>query len=653
MADYLLPFTAEQIEERLQRAGEAVLYTSQTLTEKQQKQIFKNTGIDNHITEELAKFGQVKFEFIEQDQAWLEDNGDISKLYVIDGSIYAYMMKYVPAKPLFTNKIEGAEVVQGHRYSLSGGAFKEQSGCDAVVFSIPQNGAITIRLRECSRNLSYPQVYGGTSKTSFNKSYIDNAQGWYKDGNGDQYCTFENTAGSSYVCVMMETINTSEALITVNEDFAWTEAGTKLTWADTGRDIVPSECEEEISEIEKKLQEQENQIIDLGKKVENVNADATLEDAYKRIKNWNYPIYEESEVFLLEENIPAMGATEPMTTDGIYAKYDALMEAHSHYITRENCGMGSDGTTPIYAYHFKEPAPRSPYQGMWRERKPVILVCTGVHQEWAGIYSMYYAMEEIITNPKLLDLRRNIHFIIYPMLNPTAAFDEQYKMRNPDGIQVHHNFEVGHGENGAVQGDRYYGGETPLSIPETQYFDATMKKYKDDLACVLSCHNNVVDEKYGTSFIWCSCATYFMTNLGNRLADKMSAAWYQKHGTALIEGIRHANDYALEQAATGSHPFFKPDFTTRQEDWDYRIGWAGLSGSGGTEYRHAMKYGVHGINVEVCPRCVLDKNYKAEYTSNVMTMGAETYINFFRIYMAYYDPKNKKDYAPSLPWEGN
>jgi hypothetical protein len=76
-----------------------------------------------------------------------------------------------------------------------------------------------------------------------------------------------------------------------------------------------------------------------------------------------------------------------------------------------------------------------------------------------------------------------------------------------------------------------------------------------------------------------------------------------------------------------------------------------MSGSGGTEYKQALKYGVHGINVEVCDRCmILDKDFNAKRTANVMTMGAETYINFFRMFMAVYDLKAKKDYAPNLPW---
>ena len=78
---------------------------------------------------------------------------------------------------------------------------------------------------------------------------------------------------------------------------------------------------------------------------------------------------------------------------------------------------------------------------------------------------------------------------------------------------------------------------------------------------------------------------------------------------------------------------------------------ASISGSGGTEYKQALKYGIHGLNVETCDRClILDKDFSKTRTANVMTLGTETYINFFRTYMAVYDPKNKKDYAPNLPW---
>jgi hypothetical protein len=176
-----------------------------------------------------------------------------------------------------------------------------------------------------------------------------------------------------------------------------------------------------------------------------------------------------------------------------------------------------------------------------------------------------------------------------------------------------------------------------------------MQQYKDNLAIVVSCHNNDVDTRRGTDVVWCSCATHYMCNLGFRFADKMSAAWREKYGTAFDEGLAWANEYALTKAASGSS-IFNATYIQERPEWDYRVGMASLSGSGGTEYKQALKYGVHGINVEACDRClILDRDFSKTRTENVVTMGTETYINFFRTFMAVYDPKNKKDYAPNLP----
>ena len=116
------------------------------------------------------------------------------------------------------------------------------------------------------------------------------------------------------------------------------------------------------------------------------------------------------------------------------------------------------------------------------------------------------------------------------------------------------------------------------------------------------------------------------------------------------EGVAWANAYALQKAEEGSS-IFDAAYVKTQPSWDYRVGMAGISGSGRTEYKQALKYGIHGLNVETCDRClILDKDFSKTRTANVMTLGTETYINFFRTYMAVYDPKNKKDYTPNLPW---
>ena len=384
-----------------------------------------------------------------------------------------------------------------------------------------------------------------------------------------------------------------------------------------------------------------------------VTADDTEQAAINRIKKWTYPIFEDAPIFLLDTPKSALSQSD-YTTEAVYAKYDALMGAHSDYITREDCGLASDNSTHIYVYHFKESEPHYASSD-WSETKPVLLICSGIHPtEMTGIYSLYNAMEEITTNSKLLDLRRNLHFVIMPIINPTGLSDATYGVRNPDGIQAHYNFEVDFrypGTSGYVpNGNRNYGGETPLSIPETQYFDNLMQTYKDTIACVISCHNNDVDTIRGTGVIWCSCASNFACNLGFRFVDKMSAAWREKYGATFDEGVSWANAYALQKAAEGSS-LFDSSYVKTQPSWDYRVGMASISSSGGTEYKQALKYGIHGLNVETCDRClILDKDFSKTRTANVMTLGTETYINFFRTYMAVYDPKNKKDYAPNLPW---
>ena len=421
-------------------------------------------------------------------------------------------------------------------------------------------------------------------------------------------------------------------------------------WSNTGHAFVPNENYDNlIADMKNITDEHSKDIVYLKAVVNSEDSTSGLSDSQKiaRIKNWDMPIYENAPVFLLEQNKAGISQAE-LTNEKVYERYDTLMNSHSHYITRENCGMASDGTTPIYIYHFREPEPH--IEGRkGSEKKPVILICSGVHPtERAGEYSMYYAMEEITTNPELADLKRNVHFIIMPIINPTGVTDSTWGVRNPDGIQVHYNFEVDFKyptDSGYVTlGNRNHGGETPLSIPETQYFDKIMRDYQKDLAIVMSCHNNDVDTIRGTDFIWCSCATNFTTNIGYRLADKMSLAWRQKHGSAFDEGVIWANQYALQKASEGSS-LFNPTYVKERPKWDWRVGQAGLSGSGGTEYKQALKYGVQGINVEVCARnMVMDKSFNMTWSSNVMTWGCETYVNFFRIFMAVYDYKDKEQY---------
>ena len=419
-----------------------------------------------------------------------------------------------------------------------------------------------------------------------------------------------------------------------------------MKWSNTGHAFVPNENYDNlIADMKNITDEHSKDIVYLKAITNSEDSTSGLSDSEKiaRIKNWDMPIYENSPVFLLEENKPGWIVSN-LTNDKLIEMYDTLMNNNPHYITKEDLGFASDGTTPLYAYHFREPEPHQNGK-KGSEKKPVILICSGIHPtERAGEWSMYYALEEITNNIDLDDLRRNVHFIIMPLINPTAVNDSTWGVRNPDGIQTHYQFEVDFNKGNASPGERNYGGEQPLTIPESIAFDNLMKTYKKDLAIVMSCHNCDVDTQRGTDFIWCSCPTNFATNLGYRLADKMSKAWHKKHGIAFEEGVIWANNYALQKASEGSS-IFNPTYIKERPSWDWRVGQAGLSGSGGTEYKQALKYGVQGINVEVCARnMVMDKNWSSQWSSNVMTWGCETYVNFFRIFMAVYDYKDKEQY---------
>lgn len=639
--------------------------------------------ISVEVAEQLAGKAQLKPEFAESVD-WLKENGDQSKLYVLpDGFIYAYMLTEVETGPSYTNILplavnaDGTEYVglngedgykTNYRLNSSKAEVAESGMCCTGFMPITPGDSGILRLKNITPTGTkggYLYAFDSDKSTGRGASSsiitilneaLDSTTGVYTvvlGGDSDMTGgSFGQLSNAHYLRLTIGDIN-ENTIITWNEEIA--ESGgttTEYAWKDTGRAFVPADYEDRIIAVEEVTAEHTTKIAALEKAVETGGVDENEKAAYTRLKNWKYPIHEDAPVFLLETNKPAIPSTD-WTTEAIYAKYDALMAANSHYITKVDCGMASDGTTPIYVYHFKEPEPHH-NDNNWSETKPVILVCSGVHPtEQSGVWSMYYAMEEITNNKKLLDLRRNVHFIIMPMINPTGFTDSTYGVRNPDGIQVHYNFEVDFKyptDSGYVaHGNRNHGGETPLSIPETQYFDALMNEYKNTLACVLSCHNNDVDTQWGAGFVWSSCATHFMCNLGFRLVDKLSAAWREKHGTAFDEGVRWANEYALAQMAAGSSIFTA---CKEQAEWDFRVGRASLSSSGGTEYKQALKYGVHGINVEVCDRCmVLDKDYTQKRTENVTTMGCETYVNFFRTFMEVYDPKDKKDYAPNLPWE--
>lgn len=360
-------------------------------------------------------------------------------------------------------------------------------------------------------------------------------------------------------------------------------------------------------------------------------------DKLELIREWDAPIYDANiPVFELTTEKTAVSSTD-RTPTAIYEKYDALMAKYPKYITKTNLGLCSDGVTPVFRYDFKEPEPHHSTGHLWSETKTKAILTAGIHYEWAGIYGLYYALEEIAENPELYALRRNTHFIVVPVSNPYCTLTENYEetigVLNANGVQIHRNFEVGFiypNQSGYVEaGNRNHGGTAPLSEVETQYLDRIMKDNPDS-ALLLSCHNyGVAESEWGIDFMWTSSATAYMCNMGYRLADKMSVAWMKKYGDTLSVGIA---DYKKEPLADG----------------DTRLGMAHISSTNGTETRQATKYGIQGVNVEISSAFAVHgtkADPEPSLSAFTMSRGAETYINFLLTALGCYDYKDKALYT--------
>ena len=344
------------------------------------------------------------------------------------------------------------------------------------------------------------------------------------------------------------------------------------------------------------------------------------------IVEWDKPIYDANiPVFELPEEKPAMTDAE-MTPDHIYEMYDALMAKHPQYITKTDLGLCSDGINHVYCYEFKEPDSRHTEGFQWSETKTKAIIVSGIHYEWAGIYGMYYALEEISNNPDLYGFRRNSHLIVIPCLNPFATIGDNYKLsqgvKNANGVEIHRNFEVDWKETDV--NDKHYGGAEPLTEVESQYLDNIFKQ-NTDAALFLTCHS-FADESY--NFIWPSVATAYMCNMGYRLIDKMSNAWMAKYSDVLV-GL---DEYR----------------TSEIESWDNRLGYAHISQTNGTETKQAIKYGIQGANVEICGSFWTHgtrSNPEAAMSSFTMSRGAEVYVNFLITAFGVYDPYDKLQYG--------
>lgn len=610
----------------------------------------------------------------EEQIEWLNANGDKTKAYVLkDGFIYAYIQTTEVSGASYTNVLPsainsdgtpyvGTNGEKGYKtgYRLNSSRVEKQAEGKCCTGFIPVKYNDTIRFKNIKTDNSnlngYIHFYGSDFAANTGMAYEfeniwDNAivPSAVKSlphttaASSNQNATDKTAYFRISTAVIDET-----SVITINEEIIEGSTVVVEKWASTGHAFVPADYDAEIANLRGIANVHTTEINALKEAVESDNtggntADKTEADALKRIKEWDKPVYDSAPVTLLTDDRTKSALTaSDRTVSAVYAKYRALMAKHPKYITETNLGKSTASDTfnavDILRFDFKEPdglVESSRYTV--NETKPKIIIMSGVHNEYAGIYGAYYALEEIAENPEFDDIRRNAHIIVVPCSNPfgltsqTAIDGWQMSHVNANGVAIHNNFGVEHNTYNANAnvGEFNYGGTEPYSELETQYIDKIMAENSDAIAFI-SCHNYNRDVVFGSLAIWASSATAHMCNLAYRLIDKISKAWHNKYGTALQEAIETYRTDALPEGET-------------------RLGWAQFSTSAGTEQLNATKYGILATNLEISDNMRVFSD--AQFSSDVMTHGAEVYANFMRTILAAYDYNDKKDYAPNLPWK--
>ncbi len=302
-----------------------------------------------YIASELAKRGQLKPEFA-QSEAWLNANGDTSKLYVLpDGMIWANVQTVTESEkvPNFTNLMDdpNAYIKDGYRYSSSSAAFKECPTDCAVVVPITASEAYTIRMIGASNNATQQyrnSIYFGTSNTSFTGTFDTSKLTYDIDANVDSSIYFSNPPSGSYsymVFHVADGVDADNLIVTVNEEITYTptEGGVEYRWASTGRAFVPADYEDRIVALEGGLAEAEGDIEALQTKVGGMAMTTNATTAF------SIPAY------CPVPQLPADGSEgadfdyKATTTQDAYDYMDALCGKYTQYITKQTMGQDASG----------------------------------------------------------------------------------------------------------------------------------------------------------------------------------------------------------------------------------------------------------------------------------------------------------------------
>lgn len=251
MSNFKLKQNGEQVQE-------AIDYALQV------PQLSEAKADQSYVDSKVAELGQQVPLFANS----IEECTDTSKLYVLpDGYLYAYMKKYNPAKPLFTNRLPlaigsdgqpfngGLGYQDGYRLQSSDGAAVEYDGRFVTGFIEAKKGD-TIRTKGItfindSMAVGYNEHFGKSGTIAYPSLSTP----------VDGVCTFtaEGSSTTIYIRLSARTI-AEDAIITVNEEIAYGEAGERYSWTNTGHAFVPTDYEDRIIPLENTAENHESRI---------------------------------------------------------------------------------------------------------------------------------------------------------------------------------------------------------------------------------------------------------------------------------------------------------------------------------------------------------------------------------------------------------
>lgn len=296
---------------------------------------------------------------VEEQLAWLAENGDINKTYLlVDNFLYQWRYSerevssgggYKNWLPLATETYNGTKVygengyVIGYRLSSSG-SVSEYDGMLATGF-IPASDGARIRTEGFTAKqipmAGYVISYNASGTKLKHHSWGSSATHVENDVYISDFTLDSDKYGTGIAFIRISASAQGSTLpktVTVNEEIkeSTTTIVKEYAWTNTGRDIVPSDNEDDIIKLNA-------EILSLKSKINDLNTG--LDNASKNRLSV-------TEVFAPSPQLPADGSEgsdfngdrDYITPEQIYAYIDALTSKYPRFLTKEVLGKDESGT---------------------------------------------------------------------------------------------------------------------------------------------------------------------------------------------------------------------------------------------------------------------------------------------------------------------